>query len=117
MNHTFRLAWPIKQPDAVLDYLINLPIPAGDAVTSAQASVSPSGELSITALTLPGPLQLVMWLAGGVPARVYLIKVEVVTAQHRTFEWLITLPMDAQLAPWPPTDPLSPGFGSLVVWP
>lgn len=113
------LAWPAKQPDAVLDYDLTVSsIPAGDYITTASASAAPSGagEMTVNSIALANGNQLILWLGGGVPGRQYLIKIECTTAESRTFEWVISISISRQLAVFPLYAPPALGFGAIVSW-
>jgi len=117
------LQWPIAEPDDDLDYYLNIGAPLAqynDSISLISVSVSPSGsgELQPTYLNTSDSIQqtIELWLAGGVPGRIYTVRVDVVTVENRTFSWLVNLPIDIQYAIPPIPLAPNPGFGPPLVW-
>ena len=118
------LDWPDKNPDEVLDYAVFLgdDLETGENAVGAMVQIKPSGdgELCVAGHSPPiyadGTPQLVIWLSGGVPGRIYLLKVDVATDQARTYEYLITLKMGDVLAKYPQPCVTGTDFGVPVTW-
>ena len=123
------LTWPEKAPDANLGYAFDITgeLDPGDTPTGASVSISPSGEGSDLviwaspvvpkALYMDGNVMTV-WLAGGVPGRVYLLDIKFTTADGSTLAFLVSLPIVRTLAAWPPFEPpTDPIFSTPVTWP
>jgi hypothetical protein len=114
------LQWPMAGPDEVLDYSLDVTAQladVGDTIAYATISVSPSGtgELAVGALNVLGNV-ITAWLSGGVAGRNYLVRIEITTNAARTFQWMIGLLMDPELAGYPLAVPPSLGFGPLTTW-
>lgn len=124
------LEWPDRNADEVLDYLWDLSddliaasgsTPA-ETITAASANIMPSGsgEMTIAGHSPPVYAQnngVVVWLTGGVPGRIYIVRMTANTDQGRTYEGLITIRVNSVLAATPIADPPSMDFGTPVTWP
>jgi len=117
------LQWPVAEPLEDLDYYLNVAAPLtqfNDSISTLTVSVAPSGtgELQPTYLnTFDSEQHIIeLWLSGGVPGRVYTVRVDMVTINARTFSWLVTLPIDLQYAVPPIPLPPNPGFGPPLPW-
>jgi len=106
--------WPEKAPNANLGYAINLTgeLDEGDVPTHALVYISPSGdgELKVSAPQSTDPISLsgntlIIWFAGGVAARQYLVRVVVNTLRGATLEMYVTMPMVRTQAVFPPLEP------------
>jgi hypothetical protein len=112
----------MAEPDDVLDYALDVSGPlldsGGDSIASASVSVAPSGigELSVQSIDVEDPI-ITAWLSGGVAGRHYTVRIEATTDGGRTFEWLIGLRIDPELATYPMPRLDSPHFGDAVTWP
>lgn len=117
---TYRLVFPEKEPADVLDYQIDATAKIADmadTISSASVAVAPSGlgEMVASRIAVNGSF-ITIWLAGGMPARVYQIDVQVMTTGQRTYEWTAVVPINSDLATYPITPPASAGFGMPVTW-
>jgi hypothetical protein len=103
---TGTLTWPIKEPGTTRSIY--------PACRLLRPSPRRRAALSLTSTSL------VVWLTGGVSGRYYWIKIDVTTLDTlsvtRTYEWLIGMTVDPELAPAAPTMPPSAGFGTPVTW-
>jgi hypothetical protein len=93
------LTWPVKDPNDLLDFVLDLsPAVAGDegdAIASVSASVSPSSDpddLTVVQLGTDG-LTAVLWLAAGVTGTTYAVTIAAVTLSGRTIERTVLLPV------------------------
>lgn len=114
------LAWPMAEPDDVLDYVADATAvlaDGDDTIRTASLSVSPSGdgELVVASVSVSGAL-ITTWLAGGPAGRWYTIKLVIETLRRRTFEFPIDLRIDPRLADWPVDRPPETGFSDPVSW-
>jgi len=112
------LQWPTSVIAENLDYAINIAAPIdqlADVVTSASVSVAPSGELVIASVSVANNI-VTLLMSGGVPGRIYTIRLDVATARDNTFSWLATLPMSAVGAIPPIPLPATPAFSTPVTW-
>ena len=120
------LTWGMKEPAAVLDYTLIVDGSAStsprvatvadcsEVITGASLAISPGGELIPSALSVSGGA-IGVWLSGGVPGRQYNVAITATTAS-RTYEWLIGIVCDPALATWPLPDPVTPGFGTPIIY-
>jgi hypothetical protein len=114
------LRWPLKGPDADLDYTYNTSEDMeglNDTILSVQVSIQPSGagEMTVASLNFAQPY-ITAYLAGGVAGRDYLVKVKA-TTPLRTFEWAFNVLVDPTFATWPLPAPPSSDFGTVTSWP
>lgn len=108
--------WPVKPPDAFLDYTYNAIADLGtDTLSSVTLSVAPSGagEIVASQLAFSGSL-ITAWFAGGVPGRAYIVKIIGTCTTGRIFEWLVGVTVDPVLASYPLAAPPSAGFGTVL---
>jgi hypothetical protein len=121
MSGTTSLVFPAKEPDEILDYQLDATAKIADAadmITAVSVSIAPfgMGEMTTSGIVVNGSF-ITLWLSGGLPARIYQVRVKVVTSAHRQYEWLIVAPISADLATYPITPPTYAGFGPSVTWP
>jgi len=114
------LQWPLAEPDDDLDYGVNLASilsSQSDTAVTIAVSASPSGagELMLPQLYADGDL-VVVWLSGGVPSRVYQVRVDVMTVNGREYSIIPKLAISADTAVLPVPLPPSPGFGTTITW-
>ena len=114
------LQWPTAAPDDNLDYGLNLArilSSQGDAVVQISASAAPSGigELSIPQVYAVEDL-VVVWLGGGVPSRVYQVRVDVLTTDGREYSIISKLVISGDTLVPPAPSPPSAGFGAPTTW-
>ena len=101
------LNWPIKDPQDVLDYQVDIG-PAvvgnqGDVIASLTISVTPNnaGDLTVNSAAADGTLA-VLWLSGGQAGTVYTITLAIVTTSGRTIQRSILLPvLELSVPPMP----------------
>lgn len=115
------LQWPIAEANESLDYSVDLTTlyaETGDSNEFIYASVAPSGtgELSIVSLDATSTT-LDIYLSGGVPGRVYKIRLDIVTGQGREYSLIVILPIDNSCVPFAAPLPPSPDFGPITMWP
>jgi len=122
------LVWPEKAADAVLGYALDLSqgeLDPGDSVISASVSISPCGDPADLLVGAPvdvSPLYvtpagiLTVWLKGGVPGRVYLIRVVLGTFNEAVLSLFVSLPVTRTLAVFPPPEPVSNEFTVPITW-
>ena len=106
--------WPMKEPDATLDYSYDGSADVGtDTLTGVAVSIAPSGtgELAASSVSRAGSV-VTIWLAGGVAGRSYVVKIAGTCASGRLFEWPVGIAVDPVFASYPLTAPPSAGFGT-----
>lgn len=114
------LIWPTKDPDEVLNYLLDatsqIAVP-NDGILTASVSVAPSGpgEMVASQVVASGST-VTVWLSGGYAGRIYQVKVLLTTQMGVTLEYPIVVPIDPSLASYPVVAPVSSGFGTSVTW-
>jgi hypothetical protein len=114
------LQWPLSAANQRLDFYldVNAAVYANnDEISSMQISISPSGsgEMSVADVKMDdGVIRLD--LQGGVPGRVYKIKVAVNTLRERDYFWTLSLPIEKDnfVGPFPIAP--NPGFGNVDTW-
>lgn len=114
------LAWPVKDPADVLDYVLDaapaLDCDGTDLVASVAVSVSPSGadgDLRVGGVAASGAAA-VIWLSGGVPGTTYAVSVTLGTLKGRAIARSVLLPVQAMAAIAPPATPLAAEGGDLI---
>lgn len=115
--------WPVKEPLEFADFSYDATndITSGtvvDPIVAITFNFRPSGagEIVASRLTLTGNI-ITVWLADGMPGRVYLYQLEFTTVAGRTFQILIGQVCDPLLAGIQVPLPLVPGFGTPLTWP
>jgi hypothetical protein len=111
---------PLQAPDDVLDYGYDATLETrhgNDPIQSLSLSIAPSGDGEMTAsnLAVTGNL-ITVWMAGGVAGRLYLVSLEITLQSGRVFGRLIEVPIDPELATFPPVPPPTPGFGAPIAF-
>lgn len=98
------LNWPTKDPTDVLDYQLDIS-PAlvgndGDKIATLDVTIAPDapGDLAMQSAYADGP-RAVMWFAGGQSSTVYTVTVLITTANGRTLQRSILLPVLSLSAP------------------
>src|SRR3974390_1744471 len=102
------LNWPTKDPADVLDYQFDVS-PAlvgndGDVIATVDVSIEPAnpGDLTLNSLMTDGPVAI-LWLAGGKSGIVFSVNWAIGTANGRTINPTILLPvLYLSLPPVPP---------------
>ena len=84
--------WPAKDPDEVLDYKLDWSarLASGDTIASS-AWVVPNGIAQDSATS--DDTTATIWLSGGEAGRSYAIQCRVTTAQGRTHDQTVRLPV------------------------
>jgi hypothetical protein len=114
------LTWPIAQPDAILDYSLDLTAvlaDAGGTIASVSVCVAPSGsgELALGSVTVAGNV-ITVYLGPAPPGRIYTVKVAATTVTPDEFEWSVLLMTSPWFASYPVTPPAYSGFGTSATW-
>jgi hypothetical protein len=92
------LAWPIKDPGDVLDYVLDLSEALagneGDSIATLDVEISPNnpGDLTLNSSSAEGTLAI-LWLAQGFPGTTYAVTVTVGTQSGRTINRTLALPV------------------------
>jgi hypothetical protein len=114
------LQWPVGEANQQLDYYLDTVAAIyqdGDEISSLQISVAPSGagELVISYVSMDlGIIRLDF--TGGVPGRLYRVRISVNTLLGRDYSWVVNLPISREYAVGPfPVAP-DPGFGNIATW-
>lgn len=90
------VAWPAKDPDAVLDYVFTIPLDEGDTVASYDL-VLVDGTVVIDSDDNDGA-DVTAWLSGGTAGETNVFRIEWTTAGGRTDERIVTLAIVDQVA-------------------
>lgn len=115
------LQWAVAEPDDYLDYYLDVTaplanLPTSDLIANVTASALPSGagELTIQSVNQISNSVVQAWLQGGVPGRLYTIKLDIATFYGRQLSYQVLLPIDP--LPYLPPVPVapSPGFGTPI---
>jgi hypothetical protein len=92
------LSWPTKDPRDVLDYQVDIaPAVAGnlhDNIATLSVSVVPNnpGDVSVNSASADGT-SAVLWLSGGQAGTIYTVTLLITTANGRTIQRSILLPV------------------------
>jgi len=114
------LQWPMGEANQQLDYYLDAVAAiyrSGDEISSLQISVAPSGagELAISYVSMDLGI-IRMDFTGGVPGRLYRVRINVNTLLGRDYSWVVNLPISREYAVGPfPVAP-DPGFGNIATW-
>lgn len=81
------LTWPDKDPDEVLDYLLNWAnrLAAGEAITTVTWSIDAGSGLTVDSQSNTTTTATV-WLSDGTPPKTAVIRCTITTNQGRTME-------------------------------
>lgn len=115
--------WAVKQPDEFANFVYDATddiTNSGivDHIVAATIATQPSGAGEITSSLLSVHLNYIqVWLAGGVPGRVYTHKVTFTCQSGVILEVYIGQVCDPLLAASPIPPAPSPGFGPILNWP
>jgi hypothetical protein len=121
------LVWPEKAPDANRGYAMDLTdeLDPGETPTAISVSISPSGatddlvvgaDVSVMPLYVTGNI-VTVWLQGGVPGRVYLVRFLIGTNIKAELSLMVSVPITRTLQAFPPPEPTSTAFGAPTHWP
>jgi hypothetical protein len=114
------LQWPIASYNELLDYYLDVNSAVyvnGDFISSVRVNVAPSGSGEIEALdvdVVDGVIRID--LQGGVPGRLYRVRVNVNTFLGRDYSWIVNLPIRKEYVPGPYQVAPDPGFGPDSNW-
>jgi hypothetical protein len=114
------LQWPIGAANDELDYYLDTVAAIyhnGDEISSLRISTAPSGtgEISISNISMNDGIIRIDF-TGGVPGRLYRVRVDVNTLLGRDYSWIINLPISKEYFAGPfPVAP-NPGFGTVATW-
>ena len=114
------LQWPVGAANDELDYYLNT-VDAiyhnGDEISSLRVSIAPSGtgEIAISDISMDDGIIRIDF-TGGVPGRLYRVRVDVNTLLGRDYSWVVNLPISKEYFAGPfPVAP-NPGFGPVATW-
>lgn len=113
------LAWPAKDPNDVLDYVLDLsPALIGnddDTITDIDVEIDPGepGDLALQSAYADGE-RAVLWLALGQPGTTYTVTLTLVTSSGRTLARSISLPVMSLATPAVPTSALTDQNGNAL---
>jgi len=94
------LAWPVKDPADVLDYVFDLTDALagneGDSIATIDVSISPNntGDLTLQSSRADGD-QAILWLAAGIAGTTYAVTVVVGTNSGRVLSRTVSLPVES----------------------
>jgi len=112
------LTWPVAEPDDSLTYALDVSaalLDSAEEIFSASVCAAPSGagELSVNSIFFSNR-EIFVSLSGGVPGRIYRVKITATTFSDRIFIWYVNLPIDATLASFPIPIAPSPFFSAPI---
>jgi len=113
------LNWPTKDPADVLDYQFDVsPALVGndaDAIETLDVSIEPAnpGDLTLNSAMTDGPVA-VLWLSGGQSGTVYTVNLMIGTANGRTINRTVLLPVLYLSVPPIPPDALVTDAGIVL---
>jgi hypothetical protein len=113
------LNWPTKDPADILDYEFDIS-PAligneGDSIASLGVAITPSnpGDLTLSSAAADG-CAAVLWLAGGQAGTVYTVTIAITTANGRTVQRSVLLPVLYLSQPPVPTNAIETNTGLVI---
>ena len=113
------LNWPTKDPVDVLDYRFDI-APAlvgneGDGIATLDVTIAPDnpGDLTLKSVTADGSVAI-LWLSGGQAGSVYTVTVAITTANGRTINRSILLPVLNLSTPSVPPDAIETDAGVVL---
>ncbi len=113
------LIWPEKDPSDVLDYEIDIG-PAilgneGDSITVVNVVTTPNGvnDIVATRVAVDGGIA-VLWIAGGIAGKIYVVQVTISTDSGRTLRRSILLPVQTLAGGSVPASILTTSTGAIV---
>jgi hypothetical protein len=113
------MSWPTKDPGDTLDYEVDIS-PAlvgndGDSIATLDVSVTPNnpGDLTVSSTTADGT-RCVFWLTAGQTGITYTVTIVVGTANGRTIQRTVLLPVLYLSVPYVPTAALDTAAGAVV---
>jgi hypothetical protein len=92
------LSWPTKDPNDVLDYIVDIsPALLGndnDSIATIDVSLAPNnpGDLTLQSTTADGS-HIVLWVAGGQAGTIYITTLNIATVSGRVLERSVLLPV------------------------
>jgi hypothetical protein len=114
------LQWPVGAANDELDYYLDTVSAIyhnNDEISSLRISVAPSGngEIAISDINMNDGIIRIDF-TGGVPGRLYRVRVDVNTLRGRDYSWIVNLPISKEYFAGPfPVAP-NPGFGTVATW-
>jgi hypothetical protein len=114
------LQWPISAANQNLDYYLDTYeaiYKNGDQISTVSISVAPSGtgEISVLGVDMEDA-NIRIDFSGGVPGRLYRVKVNVSTLFGREYSWVVNLPINKEYFAGPFQIAPDPGFGPANTW-
>ncbi len=102
------LSWPIKDPNDILDYQLDVSAAIigdpGDGIATIDVTISPNnpGDLTLNSVAADGT-NVVLWLSAGQVGTVYVVTVLIGMTSGRTLQRSILLPvLPLSILPIPP---------------
>jgi hypothetical protein len=113
------LNWPAKDPGDTLDYILDIG-PAivgndGDAILAAKVSLFPDtpGDLALQSTSADGS-RIILWLSCGQAGTIYTITFSISTANGRSLQRSVLLPVLMLSAPIAPATAIITTSGSVI---
>ncbi len=109
--------WPLGEY-ADFSYDATRDIAAGDTIVGLSLAVAPSGtgEAVASRLALVPPYLVTVWITGGVPGRVYLYNLIIMTQMARKLVVMIGQQCADVPSVYPAAPPINPGFSVPITW-
>ncbi|HEX3350122.1 MAG TPA: hypothetical protein VHS58_18690 [Acetobacteraceae bacterium] len=113
------LVWPAKDPGDVLDYEFDISAAVigdcGDSIATIDVAITPnaSGDLTMNSAAASGD-SVVLWLAAGQPSTNYAVQITVGTANGRTINRTVLLPVQSLASTVVPSSALTTEQGVVV---
>jgi hypothetical protein len=113
------LNWPAKDPNDILDYQIDfLPAVIGndsDSIATIDISIAPSDPGDLTAVRSGADgTRAIIWMSGGQSGTIYTVTLLVTTANGRTLQRSILLPVIALSIPAVPASAMQTNTGNVL---
>jgi hypothetical protein len=98
------LVWPVKDPNDVLDYVIDYSLAlagnCGDAIDNLSVTIAPdnSGDLTLNSANADGE-RAILWLSGGIAGTEYAVTVVASTNSGRIISRTVSISVEALATP------------------
>lgn len=113
------LAWPVKDPGDVLDYLFDVSAAFvgndGDSIAELDVVIGPNnpGDLALNSAAADGSIA-VLWLSRGQTGTTYTVTISIVTTNGRTLTRTVLLPVLTLATPPAPDDAIETNTGAAL---
>jgi hypothetical protein len=113
------LAWPVKDPADVLDYLFDISAALsgndGDCIAELDVEIGPNNPGDLTVDSAAADVATaVLWLSGGAAGTTYMVTISIVTTNGRTLSRTVLLPVVTLSTPPVPLGAIETNTGATL---